>query len=283
MTIVESLVGAGDIWSLEWLRTNGVRIGLIVVLAAVVSRLGRLAVGRMRRGLEAPSDLTAPISVQRAATLTSMVTTTIRAVLWTVVLLLVLGELGISLGPLIASAGILGVALAFGAQSLVRDFLSGFFILLENQYAVGESVAVSAVGGVVEGRVESVTLRATSVRSTDGTLHVFSNGNVLLVANRSRGTGRFSVEIRLPAGADLEEARRTLDSLFDQIDVAGPLGGALVSPPRIAEVQTVARGERVLRIEAETRPSRRQELEAELRKRINVRLLSTNVAADLPA
>ena len=88
---MKSLVGAGEIWTTEWLRTSGVRVGLIVVLAVVVSRLGRLAVHRMRRRHEGASGVTAPIGVQRAATLTSIATTTIRAVLWTVVVLLVLG------------------------------------------------------------------------------------------------------------------------------------------------------------------------------------------------
>jgi small-conductance mechanosensitive channel len=265
------------IFSRQWFIDSGPRILVILAIALLLVWLSRLLVRRMQRKLEGVESVTQEYDLRRSYTLTHALSYALRVVVWTVTLLLLLGQFGISLAPLIAGAGIVGVALGFGAQSLVRDFLSGFFILLENQYAVGESVAVSAVGGVVEGRVESLTLRATSVRAGDGTLHVFANGNVLLVANRSRGTGSFSVEVRLPAGADLDEARRTLDSLFDEMHGQSPLA----SRPRIAEVRTITPGHRLLRIEAETRPSRRQELEAELRKRISVRLLPTRVEADL--
>ncbi len=112
--------------------------------------------------------------------------TALKAAVWTVAVLLVLGQVGLDVGPLIAGAGILGVALGFGAQSLVRDFLNGFFVLFENQYAVGDQVELATAGGPVLGRIEQMSLRSTGVRADDGTLHTVPTGNIQLVANRSR-------------------------------------------------------------------------------------------------
>src|SRR5438105_13946411 len=109
----------------DWLKTNGVRIALVVVLAFAVSRVGTLTIRRMRRRLEGSASVTGEINLRRTTTVFQLMTSAVRVVIWTVVVLLVLGQMGLDVGPLIAGAGIIGVALGFGAQSLVRDFLSG--------------------------------------------------------------------------------------------------------------------------------------------------------------
>src|SRR5437879_3248145 len=126
----------------DWLRTNGVRILVVVLLAVAVSRLGTVAICRMRRRLESAPTATGAINLRRTTTIMGIMTNVFRIVIWTIVTFLILGEIGIDLGPLIAGAGIVGVALGFGAQSLVRDFLAGFFILLENQFTVGDAIEV---------------------------------------------------------------------------------------------------------------------------------------------
>src|SRR5213080_3809391 len=131
-----------DIVSLDWLRTSGVRILIIVAVAIGVSRVGTLAIRRMRRKLDASPSATGAINLRRTTTIVGF---------------LVLGELGVNLGPLIAGAGIVGVALGFGAQSLVRDFLSGFFIVLENQFTVGDAVELTTDVSAMKvlGRIEA--------------------------------------------------------------------------------------------------------------------------------
>src|SRR5438309_5453189 len=202
------------IGTLDWLKTNGARIALILVLALAVSRMGGVAIRRMRRRLDAVSNSTGPINIRRTTTIVGIMNSAMRVVVWTVAVLLVLGQFGVDLGPLIAGAGIVGVALGFGAQTMVRDFLSGFFILLENQFTVGDAVELATdIGGLKpSGRVEALTLRTTAVRGEDGTLYVIPNGNLHVVANRSRGQARVTVEVRIPHGEDLEEVRRLLDS-----------------------------------------------------------------------
>jgi moderate conductance mechanosensitive channel len=173
----------------EWGLEHGGNLVLIALGAGTLLTLSRLAVKRMQRRLEAPSSDTQEMNLQRAATLTQAVSYVVRVAVWTVTILLFLGEFGLNVGPLIAGAGIAGVALGFGAQSIVKDFLSGFFFLLEDQFAVGDLVRLNAAGKELEGRVEALSLRTTEVRDEDGALHVVANGNILVVSNRSRRGG----------------------------------------------------------------------------------------------
>src|SRR5207248_9814200 len=208
-----------DIVSLDWLRTSGVRILIIVAVAIGLSRIGTLAIRRMRRKLDASPSATGAINLRRTTTIVGTLTSTLRVVIWTIVGFLVLGELGVDLGPLIAGAGIVGVALGFGAQSLIRDFLSGFFIMLENQFTVGDAVELTTdVSGThVSGRIEALTLRTTAVRGDDGTLPVVPNGNLHIVANRSRGQSTVEVEVHVPRGEDLEHVRSLVTALCREI------------------------------------------------------------------
>lgn len=256
---------------LEWLRTSGARIGAVVFLAVVLSRIGTTAVRRLRRRMEGDPAATAELTLQRTTTLVQTTAAAVRAAVWTIAILLILGQIGLDIGPLIAGAGVLGVALGFGAQSLVRDFLSGFFILLENQFAVGDQVELSTVGGPVTGRIELMTLRATWVRSREGTLHAVPNGNVQLVANRSRGEGLLDLEVKVPAGQDVEGVTTRLRELFQQV-ADDPEVGHLSAPPRIDGVEAVG-NDTLVRVTARVRPSRRDEVERELRRRIAQRFV----------
>ena len=143
---------SAPLFSREWLFDSGPRILVILLVAVLLLWTARLLVRRMQRRLEAAESLTQEYDLRRSATLTQALSYALRISVWTVTLLLVLAQVGISLGPLLAGAGIIGVALGFGAQSLVRDFLSGFFILLENQFGVGDIVEVCGAVQTVIGR-----------------------------------------------------------------------------------------------------------------------------------
>ena len=172
--------------SRDWLLSHGIKILAILVGAFVLLALSRMAVNRMQRRHEGAESETQELNLQRAATLSQAVSYVVRIVVWTVTVLLVLVEFDLNVGPLIASAGIAGVALGFGAQSVVKDFLSGFFFLLEDQFSVGNLVILNAGGKELEGRVEALSLRTTELRDDDGTLHIIPNGNITVVGNRSR-------------------------------------------------------------------------------------------------
>jgi small conductance mechanosensitive channel len=174
----------------RWLKDHGIPIAGALVAAFILLTLSGIAVRRMQRRLESAESETQELNLQRSATLTQATSYVIRVAVWTVVILLILGEFGLDLGPLIAGAGIAGIALGFGAQSVVKDFLSGFFFLLEDQFSVGNLVTLNAAGKELEGRVEALSLRTTELRDDAGTLHIIPNGNIMVVGNRSRTRGR---------------------------------------------------------------------------------------------
>jgi small-conductance mechanosensitive channel len=271
--------------SREWLTEHGLKILVVIGLSLLFFVAAKLAVRRMQRRLEGVESVTQELDLQRAATLTQAVSYAIRVVVWTVAILLVLGELGISLGPLIAGAGIAGVALGFGAQSLVRDYLSGFFILLENQFGVGDGVELLVGGEKIAGRVEAVSLRTTELRDFDGTLHIAPNGNVLLVSNKTRGWARAIVDVTVAYDEDLASVRSVLDELFAELKADEKLKNTFSSGPEMLGVEQLAGKDVVIRVVAETRPSRRGDIERTLRTRIKERFAERGiqVAAAPPA
>jgi moderate conductance mechanosensitive channel len=265
-------------FSKEWLLYHGVRILVVLALAVLVMLAARAAVRRMQRRLEGVESLTQELNLQRAATLTQAVSYVVRVVVWTVAILLILGELGISLGPLIAGAGIVGVALGFGAQSLVRDFLSGFFILLENQFGVGDGVEVMVGSQMIAGKVEALSLRTTELRAFDGTLHIIPNGNVLLVSNKSKGWARAIVDVAVAYDADLDRVESVLRELMEEMKREERLRQAFHSGPDLLGVERFGDHDVVVRVVAETRPSRRGDIERELRARIRKRFGERGIA-----
>jgi len=269
----------------DWLRTNGVRIAVVVLLALAVSRLGGLAIKRMQRRLESAPSATGAINLRRTTTVMGIVTSAFRVVLWTIVGLLILGQIGVDLGPLIAGAGIVGVALGFGAQSLVRDFLSGFFIMLENQFTVGDAVELTTdVSGThVSGRIEALTLRTTAVRGDDGTLHVVPNGNLHIVANRSRGQSTVEVEVHVPRGEDLEHVRSLVTALCREIRADERLAARLFSGPDVVGVEQVNAETVSLRVRAETTPARADEVKDEITLRLERRFAPAPHTVDVGA
>jgi small conductance mechanosensitive channel len=258
--------------SREWLLSHGLRIVVVLAAGVLLLLLARLAVRRMHRRLEAADSATQELNLQRVATLTQAITYLVRVAVWTLTILVLLGEFDVNLGPLIAGAGIVGVALGFGAQSLVRDFLSGFFILLEDQFGVGDVIEVSVGGQEVTGKVEKVSLRTTDVRAFDGTRHTIPNGNILMVGNRSRGWARVIVDVSVAYTEDIDRVRGVLEELFRELREEQDLQGSFFSGPEVLGVEGVGERDVVLRVTAEVRPTRKGSLERLLRQRIKERL-----------
>jgi moderate conductance mechanosensitive channel len=256
----------------DWFLDTGLPILIVVAVASVVTVLSRTAVNRFRRKLEGTASLTQEVNLQRATTLTAALSTTLVVLIWTIAILLVLGEFGISLGPLLATAGIAGVALGFGAQTIVRDTLSGFFILFENQYWVGDNVELQTPSGRVPGRIESLTLRVTSLRAFDGTLHIVPNGNILVASNRSRGWARAIVDVRAAYEEDVDRLRQVLEELFEELKSDRTLQDWIQEGPTVLGVERMGQDALVMRVVADTRPSKVMDVERTLRERITRRL-----------
>jgi moderate conductance mechanosensitive channel len=259
-------------FTMDWLIEHGPKIGVILALAVGLTAIAKIAVRRVRRRLEGRPDRTQALALQRVATITQALSSVAHVVIWTVAVLLVLGEMDINIGPLIAGAGIAGVAIGFGAQSLVRDFLSGFFILLENQFGVGNFIEVRTGTGTLAGTVESLSMRVTAVRAYDGTLYVIPNGNIEVIGNGSRGWARAIVDVAVSRSEDLDRVRHVLDQVAEELHADPTLEGSLLSRPSVLGVEDMRSDAAVFRVVAETRSSRRWDVQRELRRWIQQRL-----------
>jgi small conductance mechanosensitive channel len=266
----------------EWHLENTIVVVSILVAAIVVTIVARLLVARFQRKLEGTVSLTQDLNLQRAATLTHALSTGAIVLIWTIALLLLLSNLDVNLGPLLASAGVAGVALGFGAQSIVRDTLSGFFILLENQFGVGDIVEVQTTAGAAGGKVESLTLRITTLRAFDGTLHVIPNGNIQLISNKSRGWARAIVDVRVGYAEDVQRVRELLEELFEELRGEPAMRDWLMEGPSVLGIETLADYGQVIRVVAETRPSKRPDVERVLRERISARLAERGIQVPMP-
>jgi moderate conductance mechanosensitive channel len=261
----------------DWMRNHGIKILVIVAMALVLTLIARIAVHRFERRLAGPTDVTQTLSMRRVATLTHALSTSAIVLIWTVAILMILSEFDVPLGPLLASAGIAGVALGFGAQSLVRDGLSGFFILLENQLAVGDTVDLQTTGSAVSGKVEGLTLRVAMIRSYDGTLHTVPNGNIIVVSNRSRGWARAIVDVRVAYTEDVDRVREVLEELFREVRTDPSLGDWIREGPTLLGIDAIGADAKVLRVVADTRTSKRVNVERHLRELIAKRFAEREI------
>jgi small conductance mechanosensitive channel len=269
-------------FSRDWWLSVGLALGAIIVVAGIVNafarRYVRRLIGRAEQQQRDDPDRGRAQRLRRTATVARLVLSTFQVVVWTIVVLVVLGSIGVELAPLLAGAGIVGVALGFGAQSIVRDTLAGFFILAEDQFGVGDVVELQTTGGAVSGTIEALTLRVTSIRAFDGTLNIVPNGNINVTSNKTRGWGRAIVDVRLTFDQDVEHVRTVLQDLFRDLAGVEPFATGLREEPKVLGIVQLAVDAQVLRVTAETIPSRRWEIERELRERITMRLAESGVA-----
>ena len=254
----------------EFLLVRPLKIVLILVLALLLARLASRALRRVIGAAQRRSPLRASSvrAEQRAETVADVIGSFVRLAILAVAFLMALGQLGLNLAPLIAGAGIAGVAIGFGAQSLVKDFLAGLFILLEDQYGVGDSIDL---GDGIIGVVEEVNLRTTRLRAADGTVFFVPNGEIKRVGNASMDFSRAVVDVPIGKDADV------MASLAAISDVARGLGeewkDRITEAPQMVGVQNILAVEGpVVRVTATTSAGDQYAVARELRARILDRL-----------
>lgn len=240
------------------------RIGVVVVGAAVASWVIGTVIGRFARRVADKTAANKERADTRADTISSVLTAMGRVIVWTLATLLVLGELGFDLAPMIAGAGIVGVAVGFGAQSLVADFLSGLFMLMEDQYGVGDWVDV----GEASGTVEHVGLRTTRIRSLDGLLWTVRNGEIVRTANANQGWGRSIVDIGVGYDVDLEEAQNLIHAVATEARLDPDLAPKFQGDPEIWGIQELGDDAVTIRMVIKSSPGDQWGLARALRLRI---------------
>jgi moderate conductance mechanosensitive channel len=191
---------------------------------------------------------------------------------------LVLGELGINLAPIVASAGVVGVALGFGAQNLIKDFIAGIGIILEDQYGVGDVVDL----GEASGTVEAVGLRITRLRDVNGVVWYVRNGEVLRVGNKSQGFAQVVIDMPVAHDTDLERCRTVMQEAADQMYGEAEWAEVLLAPPESLGVESITAAGVTMRLQVRTTNAEQWRVGRELRQRLNERFVAEAFKAPAP-
>jgi small conductance mechanosensitive channel len=215
-------------------------------------------------------------SEQRIEALASVLRSLVTVIVYSVAGFMVLGEIGIELGPLIAGAGILGVALGFGSQSLVKDFLSGVFILIEDQFGVGDIVNLD---NETSGTVEAVSLRTTRLRSVDGTVWHVPNGEIRRVGNQSQHWSRALIDLEVAYETDLDHAQSVIAAVAHEI--AGEDADVL-DEPEVWGVEALGANGVTIRLVVKTRPSQQYRVSRDLRARLKAAFQREGIEIPFP-
>lgn len=248
----------------HWLRTGGVRIALITVLALVTLRAVYLVINRLNALADDGDPNVVSQAEKRAATLTGILRSTAKVVIGGGAAMMVLREFNLDIGPIIAGAGVVGLAVGFGAQSLVKDVISGFFIIFEAQYDVGDVVR----GAGVQGVVEKLNLRFTQLRDLQGEVHFIPNGEFRVISNLTRGWGRAVVDIGVSYGAGIDNALETLRVVAAELGEDSHFGPLMIEAPEVLGVESLGDSSVVVRTFLKARPGKQHELAREFRKRV---------------
>jgi small conductance mechanosensitive channel len=269
----------------DFLVRTPLQVVLILLVALVINVVVRRAVHRFVANLAARASnalLSNAGAGARAAARTQTIGIVLRslatATIYCFTAMLVLGEIGINLGPLIAGAGIAGVAIGFGAQTLVKDFLTGIFMLIEDQYGVGDVVDL----GLASGTVEAVNLRSTRLRSSDGTVWHIPNGQILRVGNKSQEWSRALLDVTVAYDADIRRASEVIKEVAEGIAAEQEWRDDILEPPEVWGVEHVRNGEVVIRVVLKTRPAAQFKLMRELRLRMKEALEAAGINVPSP-
>lgn len=254
-------------WELifQWLLEHGIKIGFIIIVGMIlwfllrrlvppiVSRTVEKAKGESKKGLE-----------KRMNTVNGVLIGAGRIIIGIAVILMVLSEFGVPIGPMLAGFGVAGIAVGFGAQYLVRDLIAGLFILLENQYRVGD---VAQVGGVT-GLVEEVTLRKTVLRDVDGIVHHVPNGEIRVASNYTRHFSRVNLDIPVSYDTDLDHAMAVINRIGEEIAADENWRDRIITPPKALRVNKWADSAIEIKVTGDVKPSEQWSTMGELRLRL---------------
>ncbi len=261
-TVTDIVAAAGD-----WFREHGLAVLIILVVVLVLHAAGRRLIGKAVRKAEKVDSLLpldAEIEGKRQETLVRIFEGLFTVVLWTVAPLMMLSQAGIAIGPLLAAAGAAGLAVGFGAQYLIHDLISGIFIILENQYRVGDYIMVGGIGG----EVEDISLRKTTLRDLDGVVHHVPHSEIKIVSNRTRSFSRVNIDVSVSYATDIDVAAAVIDRVGREMAADPDWQEELIEPPAFARVEELGDSGVILKVIGDTRPGVQLRVAGELRKRI---------------
>ena len=247
---------------------KAVRLAAIVIGGALVLKFTNLMVEQFF--IPRPGSKTLYLDEKRARTLSGLMHSIIRYVIYFIIVVMLLQEFKIDTTSIVAGAGIIGLALGVGAQSLIKDFVTGFFIILEDQYGVGDYIAISDMAGTVE----ELGFRVTKLRDGNGILHIIPNGSIAKVSNYTRGHMQAVVNVPIAYEADMEQVFTVLNEVCKTVGQTVP---EVIDGPSVLGVVDLRPGEIIIRIVAKTVPLQQQKVEIALRRLIKERFTEAKI------
>ena len=253
---------------IPWFFSSGIKIVFIIFGAWVATRFAKVFISRLiKTSVEKGYRIKdGKAQEKRRKTLEGVLTSTLNIIIWIIAGLIIISEFGINVGPLLAGAGILGVAIGFGAQYMIRDFLAGLFIILEDQYRVGDVVCFDGTCG----GVEEINLRRTILRDLDGVQHIIPNGEIKKASNLTKGFARVNLNIGVAYKENLEKVIKILNQVGQKLAEDNQWKEDITKPPQVLGVDDFADSAIIIKILGETKPLRQWDITRELRKRIKI-------------
>lgn len=263
----------------DWTFEHGLKVLIIALLAYALVRVVALLVRRFEHEVSQGTTLDAIERGKRARTLGSLVSRVATILISSVAVLMVLKEFSIDIAPILTGAGIAGLAVGFGAQTLVRDIISGFFLILEDQVRVGDVAAINGTGGLVE----QLNLRTIVLRDEEGAVHVFPNGAITTLANRSKDFSFYVITVALPYQEDADRVVAMMKEVGAELQQDARFGPFILEPIEVYGLDAFNDWSMQLKLRIKTVPLKQWEVGRELRKRIRRTLAEHNVQVPYPA
>ena len=262
--------------SVKFLDKDAPKILLVLIIAIVILRI----VHKVTAGMVAlrARHLARGVRAQQIETLASVINSVASFVVWFVAILTILDKLGLNLGPLLASAGIAGLAIGFGAQTLVKDFINGFFVLLEDQYNIGDAVKLAGA----KGTVEDMTLRRTVLRDDDGTVHIIPNSQIQIVSNMTRDWAQVALQVSVAYNEPSDKVIELLKQVGEEIRHDPQFEDDIVADVQVPGIDRVGNGEAEYLVLVKTRPRKQFAVTREFRRQIKECFEKNNIQAGLP-
>jgi small conductance mechanosensitive channel len=261
-----------------WVSEHLLRVALIIIVAFVAQHFSGKVIERVIRRLVRQGNQSKQAEEKRENTLIQVVSGGVYVVIWLIAGLTILSELGIAIGPLLAAAGIVGLAFGFGGQYLIRDLITGMFIILENQYRTGDVVCFDNTCGLVE----HITLRMTTLRDLDGTVHHIPHGGVNKVSNKSKGFSRVNLNVGVAYESDLEHVIAVINRVGADLAADTYWQEHIIEAPAFLRVDEFADSAIIVKILGDTKPMKQWEVTGELRKRLKINFDKEGIEIPFP-
>lgn len=251
---------------MEWLKIHGIKIAIIVVIGFIIYLIVQYFVPRfLKRTVLTRMKGKPEIEVKkRTHTLSLVITSTFGIVIAVIILFTILAEIGVNIGPALASLGVVGFAVGFGAQNLIKDLINGLFILMENQFGIGDVVKI----GDVSGLVEEVNLRRTILRDLDGVVHYIPNGEIVIASNYTKEYSRVNLNISVSYESDLDRVINVINNVCSKLSNEKKWQDKIIKTPQVLRVDKFGDSGIEIKIMGDTTPLAQWEIMGELRKRL---------------